>query len=158
MISDQRSFPAMEWTEQAYVQIDQVGRFTAAAGTAIYEGGTWPAKWNYSYFTTEPTLNIIHHQFVKPDGVTFTVAKEKGREETEFIRSTDLWFRPIENRVGPDGALYLIDFYNQAVIHNDTRGPIHGPANAALRPDRDHYHSRIWRVNHKQACLSLIHI
>ena len=151
MISDQRSFPAMEWTEQAYVQIDQVGRFTAAAGTAIYEGGTWPAKWNYSYFTTEPTLNIIHHQFVKPDGVTFTVAKEKGREETEFIRSTDLWFRPIENRVGPDGALYLIDFYNQAVIHNDTRGPIHGPANAALRPDRDHYHSRIWRVNHKQA-------
>ncbi len=151
MITGQRSFPAMEWEEQAYVQIDQVGRFTAAAGTAIYEGGTWPKKWNYSYFTTEPTLNIIHHQFVKPDGVTYTVSKEKGREETEFIRSTDLWFRPIENRVGPDGALYLVDFYNQAVIHNDTRGPIHGPANAAVRPDRDHYHSRIWRVDHKQA-------
>ncbi len=151
MITNHRTFPAMEWEEQAYVQIDQVGRFTAAAGTAIYEGGTWPERWNHSYFTTEPTLNIVHHQFVKPDGVTYTVAKEKGREETEFIRSTDLWFRPIENRVGPDGALYLVDFYNQAVIHNDTRGPQHGPANAAVRPDRDHYHSRIWRVNHKQA-------
>ena len=151
MITDHRTFPSMEWTEQAYVQIDQVGRFTAAAGTAIYEGGAWPAKWNYSYSTTEPTLNIVHHQFVKPNGVTYQVAKEKGREETEFIRSTDLWFRPIENRVGPDGALYLVDFYNQAVMHNDTRGPIHGPANAALRPDRDHYHSRIWQVQHKQA-------
>ena len=67
------------------------------------------------------------------------------------MRSTDLWFRPIETRVGPDGALYVVDFYNQAVIHNDTRGPLHGPANAAVRPDRDHYFGRIWRVQHKQA-------
>ena len=62
-----------------------------------------------------------------------------------------MWFRPIETRVGPDGALYVVDFYNQAVIHNDTRGPQHGPANAAIRPDRDHYFGRIWRVQHKQA-------
>ena len=67
------------------------------------------------------------------------------------MRSKDLWFRPIETRVGPDGALYVVDFYNQAVIHNDTRGPLHGPANAAVRPDRDHYFGRIWRVQHKQA-------
>ena len=91
------------------------------------------------YFTGEPTLNIVHQQFVTPDGVSYTTRKEPGREETEFIRSRDLWFRPIETRVGPDGALYVVDFYNQAVIHNDTRGPLHGPANAAVRPDRDHY-------------------
>ncbi|HEY0968253.1 MAG TPA: PVC-type heme-binding CxxCH protein [Opitutaceae bacterium] len=151
MIVNQRTFPAMTWPEQAYVQIDQVGRFTAGAGTAIYDGGAWPAKWNHSYFTTEATLNMVHHQFVRPEGISYAVAKEPGREETEFIRSADLWFRPIENRVGPDGALYLVDFYNQAVIHNDTRGPQHGPANAAVRPDRDHHFARIWRVQHKQA-------
>ncbi|HRP04584.1 MAG TPA: hypothetical protein PLV87_06705, partial [Opitutaceae bacterium] len=128
----------ISWPEQAYVQIDLVGQFTAAAGCAIYEGGAWPDKWNYSYFTTEPTINIVHHEFLKPDGVSYTSAKEKGREETEFVRSTDLWFRPIDTRIGPDGALYVIDFYNQAVIHNDTRGPTHGPTNAAVRPDRDH--------------------
>jgi putative membrane-bound dehydrogenase-like protein len=150
-ITNQRTFPAMSWPEQAYVQIDQVGRFTAAAGCAIYEGGAWPAKWNYSYFTGEPTLNIVHHQFVRRDGLSVTVEKEKGREETEFIRSTDLWFRPIETRIGPDGALYVIDFYNQAVIHNDTRGPVHSQTNAAVRPDRDHYFARIWRVQHKEA-------
>ncbi|MBI4625789.1 MAG: ThuA domain-containing protein [Verrucomicrobia bacterium] len=156
MITNQRSFPAVEWPEQAYVQIDQVGRFTAAAGCAIYEGGAWPKNWNYSYFTAEPTLNLVHHQFVRPDGVSYSVEKEKGREETEFIRSTDLWFRPIETRIGPDGALYVIDFYNQAVIHNDTRGPLHSTANAAVRPDRDHYFARIWRVQHKDALQPIV--
>lgn len=151
MISGQRTYPLMNWPEQAYVQIDQVGRFTAASGCAIYEGGAWPDKWNYSYFTTEPTLNIVHHQFVEKDGVSYQTHKEPGREEIEFIRSKDLWFRPIETRVGPDGALYVVDFYNQAVIHNDTRGPQHGPASAAVRPDRDHYFSRIWKVQHKEA-------
>jgi len=151
MITGQKTYPSMSWPQQAYVQIDQVGAFTAAAGCAIYEGGTWPEKWSYSYFTTEPTVNIVHHEFVKKDGVSVTPYKEAGREETEFMRSTDLWFRPIETRIGPDGALYVIDFYNQAVIHNDTRGPIHGPANAAVRPDRDHYFGRIWKIQHKQA-------
>jgi putative membrane-bound dehydrogenase-like protein len=151
MITGQNTFPAMTWPEQAYVQIDLVGQFTAAAGCAVYDGGAWPEKWRYSYFTGEPTLNIVHHQFVKPEGVSYTTHKESGREQTEFMRSRDLWFRPIETRVGPDGALYVIDFYNQAVIHNDTRGPLHGPANAAVRPDRDHFFSRIWRVQHKQA-------
>jgi hypothetical protein len=62
-----------------------------------------------------------------------------------------MWWRPIEVRTGPDGAMYVGDFYNQAVIHNDTRGPDHNRVNAAVRPDRDHYFGRIWRIQHKQA-------
>jgi putative membrane-bound dehydrogenase-like protein len=151
MLPKEPTFPAMHWEQQAYVQIDQVGSYTAAAGCAIYEGGAWPAKWKYGYFTTEPTLNIVSHFMVEPDGVTYKAKREPGREQTEFIRSKNLWFRPIENRVGPDGALYVVDFCNQAVIHNDTRGPTHGPANAAVRPDRDHYYGRIWKVQHKEA-------
>ena len=151
MLPKEPTYPAMHWEQQAYVQIDQVGSYTAAAGCAIYEGGAWPQKWNYGYFTTEPTLNIVSHFMVEPDGVTYKAKREPGREQTEFIRSSNLWFRPIEVRVGPDGALYVVDFCNQAIIHNDTRGPTHGPANAAVRPDRDHYYGRIWKVQHKQA-------
>lgn len=151
MVKGQKTFPLMDWKQAAYKQIDWVGSYTAAAGCAIYEGGAWPDKWNHSYFVGEPTINIVSQYFVKPEGVTYSAEKEKGREETEFIRSKDLWFRPIETRIGPDGALYVIDFYNQAVIHNDTRGPKHGPANAAVRPDRDHYFGRIWRIQHKAA-------
>ncbi|MFK7849988.1 MAG: PVC-type heme-binding CxxCH protein [Akkermansiaceae bacterium] len=151
MISGQRTYPLMHWQQAAYRQIDQVGSYTAASGCAIYEGGAWPEKWNRSYFTGEPTINIVSHYFVSPKGQSYDTKKEEGREETEFIRSSDLWFRPIETRIGPDGALYVIDFYNQAVIHNDTRGPQHNPATAAVRPDRDHYFGRIWRIQHKNA-------
>jgi putative membrane-bound dehydrogenase-like protein len=151
LLPKEPTYPAMHWEQQAYVQIDQVGSYTAAAGCAIYQGGAWPEKYNYGYFTTEPTLNIVSHFMVEPDGVTYKAHREPGREQTEFIRSTNLWFRPIEVRVGPDGALYVVDFCNQAVIHNDTRGPTHGPANAAVRPDRDHFYGRIWKVQHKQA-------
>ncbi len=146
-----KTFPAMPWEQMAYVQIDWVGSFTAAAGCVVYDGGTWPAQYNGDYFTTEPTINIIHHAKLTPQGSSYTFAKEKGREETEFIRSKDMWWRPIEVRVGPDGAVYVGDFYNQAVIHNDTRGPDHNKVNAAVRPDRDHYFGRIWRLDHKDA-------
>lgn len=146
-----KSFPLMSWEQLAYVQIDWVGSFTAAAGAVIYDGGAWPSEYNGDYFTTEPTINLIHHTRLTPEGSSYTAKKLPGREETEFMRSRDMWWRPIEVRVGPDGAMYVGDFYNQAVIHNDTRGPDHNKVNAAVRPDRDHYFGRIWRVDHKQS-------
>ncbi len=143
--------PLIPYDQLPYVQIDFVGQFTAAAGCVIYDGGSWPASYNYNYFTTEPTINIVHHETVSPSGVSFTAARVPDRENVEFIAGKDYWFRPIEVRTGPDGAVYLVDFYNQAAIHNDTRGPKHGPRNAAIRPDRDHYYGRIWRIDHKDA-------
>jgi putative membrane-bound dehydrogenase-like protein len=151
VIGSPKSYPAMAWEQLAYVQIDLVGSFTATAGCVIYDGGSWPEEYNGDYFTTEPTINIVHHQRLTPKGSSYTGTKLPGREETEFIRSRDMWWRPIEVRVGPDGAVYIGDFYNQAVIHNDTRGPDHNQVNAAVRPDRDHYFGRIWRLDHKQA-------
>src|SRR6185295_13749423 len=117
----------------------------------IYNGGAWPDKWTGNHFCFEATMSLVHHEIPRPQGVTYVASKESGREENEFIAGSDLWFRPIHERVGPDGALYAVDFYNQAAIHNDTRGPAHGANNAATRPDRDHHFTRIWRVQHKQA-------
>ena len=151
MIVREKSYPLLKYDSLPYVQIDVVGGFTAAAGCALYDGGAWPAEWTSGYFTGEPTINLVHHQVIEPDGVSYKAHKVPERAQTEFMRGRDSWFRPIETRVGPDGALYLCDFYNQAVIHNDTRGPIHGPANAAVRPDRDHYFGRLYRVQHKKA-------
>jgi putative membrane-bound dehydrogenase-like protein len=147
----QKIFPAVKHTRPAYVQIDWVGYFTAAAGCCIYNGGAWPERYNGSHFTSETTMSLVHNELLTPKGVTYVASKEAGREETEFVASTDLWFRPVHERIGPDGALYIVDFYNQAAIHNDTRGPAHGARNAATRPDRDHHFGRIWKVQHKQA-------
>ena len=143
-----KSFPLMTWPKQAYVQIDVVGGYTAVSGSCLYTGGAWPARWNGSHFCSEPTINVVHHDFLKPAGASYLATREK---EEEFIGSRDLWFRPIHTRIGPDGALYVTDFCNQAVVHNDTRGTRHGANNAAVRPDRDHYFGRVWRVQHKEA-------
>ncbi len=147
----QKVFPAVHHTRPAYVQIDWVGMFTAAAGSCIYNGGTWPDQFNGTHFLSEPTVSLVHNDWLRPGGVTYAASKEPSREEAEFIAGSDLWFRPIHTRVGPDGALYVVDFYNQAAIHNDTRGPAHGAHNAATRPDRDHHFGRIWRVEHREA-------
>lgn len=143
-----RVVPARSYDQQAYQQIDFVGGFTGASGCCIYNGGAWPDKFNNTCFVCEPTVNIVHQDFLNDNGVTYVASKER---KEEFLASTDLWFRPIHARVGPDGALYLLDFYNQAIVHNDPRGPRHGPGNAAIRPDRDHQFGRIWRIQYQQA-------
>ncbi len=147
----QKIFPSVHHTRPAYVQIDWVGQFTASAGSCIYNGGAWPERFNNAHFSSEATMSLVHLDVLRPSGATFVASKESGHEQAEFVGGSDLWFRPVHTRVGPDGALYIVDFYNQAAIHNDTRGPKHGARNAAVRPDRDHHFGRVWRVQHKEA-------
>jgi putative membrane-bound dehydrogenase-like protein len=131
-----------------YVQVSPVGVFTAASGCTIYEGGAWPERYYGSAFVCEPTVHIVHEDILfRSESPTFESTR---RDETEFIAGNDLWFRPVHTRVGPDGAMYLLDFYNQAISHNDIRGIEHGKGNAAVRPDRDHRHGRIWRITHQE--------
>ncbi len=151
MPDHQKVAPLVHPTRQPYVQIDWVGMFTAAAGCCFYNGGAWPERWNNNLFIHEPTVCLVHNDVLTPNGSTYLAKKEAGREDAEFLAGSDIWFRPIHSRVGPDGALYVVDWYNQAAVHNDTRGPAHGAHNAATRPDRDHHFARIWRVQHKQA-------
>lgn len=154
IIEENKVVPARLETRQPYLQIDWVGAFTAASGAMIYDGGAWPARWRgpaWSFFVHEPTVWLTHHEFLEPSGVSYQGRREAGRQETHFLRSTDYWFKPIHSRVGPDGAMYLVDFYNQIAVHNDTRGPAHGARNAATRPDRDHKFARLWRIQHRQA-------
>jgi uncharacterized protein len=147
----QQVAPLVQHTRPAYLQIDWVGMFTASSGSCIYNGGAWPGEWDRMHFQHEPTVSLVHNDLLIPRGPTYVATKEAGREDTEFMASNDLWFRPIHARVGPDGALYVVDWYNQAAIHNDTRGPAHGARNAATRPDRDHHFARIYRVQHRDA-------
>ena len=130
------------------VQIDVVGGFSAACAALVYEGGAWPAEWDRGSFVTEPILNIIHHEALQPDGATFRGEKLR---TPEFIYSPDYWFRPIECALGADGAMYILDFYSPVIAHSDSRGPQHGRGSASVRPDREHYFGRIYRVQHQQA-------
>ena len=66
-------------------------------------------------FVAEPVHNLVHEDILSDAGATF-VAK-RVHEGVEFLSSTDAWFRPVNFTVGPDGALYLMDFYRLAIEH-----------------------------------------
>jgi hypothetical protein len=102
-----------------------VGSFTAAAGAVIYDGGACRRNTTATSFTTEPTINVVHHTRLKPEGSSYSQLPSAGREQTEFIRSTDMWWRPIEVRVGADGCDVRRRFLQPGVAHNDTRGTDH---------------------------------
>jgi putative membrane-bound dehydrogenase-like protein len=131
------------------LQIDQVGHYTAACATPVYEDGAWPKEYAGTVFITEPILDIIHLEKLVLDGPAY-----KGDlvlPDSEWLRSMDHWFCPIDVSFGPDGAMYILDFYTPVVAHNDTRGPLHSKSGASVRPDREHYFGRIYRIQHESA-------
>ena len=91
------------------------GVFTSAAGPTYYTGGAFPEPFDRVTFVTESVHNLVHADIVEDTGATFTA--KRLYEAKEFLASTDSWFRPVNTYVGPDGALYVVDYYRKIVEH-----------------------------------------
>ena len=124
-------------------QVDYHGKFTAGAGHAIYTARAMPrAWWNRAAFVPEPTGHLAAMFFVEPRGSGFVA-----RSAWNLIASDDQWTAPIQAEVGPDGAVWVIDWYNYIVQHNPTpQGFPTGRGNAYETPLRDKQHGRIYRL------------
>jgi putative membrane-bound dehydrogenase-like protein len=95
--------------------LTEAGQFTSACGFTVYAGGAFPDGFDGVSFVAEPVHNLIHRDVLSPKGSTF--AASRGRDDMEFLASTDSWFRPVNLYVGPDGALYVIDYYRPYIEH-----------------------------------------
>lgn len=95
----------------------EMGHFTSACGICEYTGDLFKDKYARASFVCEPVSNLVHADIVSPEGPTFKA--ERAEKEKEFLASTDSWFRPVNLTVGPDGALYVVDFYRKLVEHPD---------------------------------------
>ncbi len=92
-----------------------VGQMTSAAGLLVYLGGAFPPGFEGGSFVAEPVHNIVHRDVWKANGATFTASRAQPKRE--FLASTDRWFRPVNLYTGPDGALYLLDYYREVIEH-----------------------------------------
>lgn len=124
-------------------QVDQFGGYTAGAGHALYTARTFPQQWwNKTAFVCEPTGHLIGTFLLRRDGATY-----KSTSPTNLIASDDEWASPIMAEVGPDGAVWVIDWYNFIIQHNPTpQGFTTGKGNAYESDLRDKKHGRIYRV------------
>jgi len=95
----------------------EVGHFTSACGNCLYTGGLFKGDYANASFVCEPVSNLVHMDVLTPKGSTFEANRKE--QEKEFLASTDSWFRPVNLTVGPDGAMYVVDFYRKLVEHPD---------------------------------------
>jgi putative membrane-bound dehydrogenase-like protein len=94
------------------------GRATAACGLGFYRDELLGPEFNTNAFTCEPVHQLVHRMVLKPNGATFAAERPADEADTEFLSSTDNWFRPVEARTGPDGALWIVDMYRYVIEHS----------------------------------------
>jgi len=129
-------------------QVDAFGGFTAAAGHNFYTARAFPKKyWNNIAFVSEPTGHVLHQNNMVRKGTDFS-----DKESFNLMAGADEWFSPVFAEVGPDGAVWVADWYSYIIQHNPTpQGGSNGEGNAYETPLRDFTHGRIYRVSYNGA-------
>jgi putative membrane-bound dehydrogenase-like protein len=127
-------------------QVDWFGSYTAAAGHNFYTARSFPKNyWNRIAFVAEPTGRVLHNAIINSDGSGY-----KEKNGFNILASSDEWFSPVHAEVGPDGSLWVADWYNFIIQHNPTpRGFENGEGNAYINPLRDSKHGRIYKMTYK---------
>ena len=95
--------------------LTDVGVVTSSCGVTWYQGGLFPDSFNNVTFIAEPVHNIVHADRITDKGATFNASRVY--QKKEFLASTDAWCRPVQFYIGPDGALYVIDYYREIIEH-----------------------------------------
>jgi putative membrane-bound dehydrogenase-like protein len=126
-------------------QVDQFGGYTAGAGHSLYTARVYPQSWwNRTAFVNGPTGHLTGIFVLEPNGAGFT-----STSPGNLVASDDEWAAPIQAEVGPDGNVWVIDWYNYIIQHNPTpQGFQTGKGNAYESVLRDKKHGRILRVTY----------
>ena len=114
--------------------VDHRHKMAAYAGIQVYLGDQWPAEHYGTIFCGNLHDNAVHQDTLTPNGSTF-----KSSFKQDFIRANDGWFMPVSQQVGPDGALWVMDWYDKYPCYQNARADPEGV---------DREHGRIWRVVH----------
>jgi putative heme-binding domain-containing protein len=105
---------------------------SAIAGIAHYSATHFPPDFQGNLFNGNPVTRRINRDRLDWRGSTPAAFRQP-----DFLTSDDAAFRPIQVKLGPDGALWIADFYNPIIGHYEI--PL-------THPSRDHGHGRLWRI------------
>jgi putative heme-binding domain-containing protein len=115
--------------------MDHLHGSTAICGLVKYGGQNFPEEYRGDFYSGNVMTSRINRN--KPEYHGSTI---KAIEQPDFLSTGDPWFRPVDIQIGPDGAMYIADFYNRIIGHYEVPLP---------HPGRDRTSGRIWRVTYK---------
>ncbi len=142
--------------EKRYHSFEQSGRYTSACGSTIYGDEVLfplirPTEKNASgpepdhSFTCEPFHNLVQHNWMKDDGVSYAAVRPDNEGSIDFFASEDRWCRPVMVRTGPDGGLWVADMYRYMIEHPEWL-PAEGKADLLPHYRLGDDRGRIYRV------------
>jgi len=136
-------------------QVDNFGGYTAGAGHALYTARAFPQQWwNKTAFVCGPTGHLVGTFVLHRDGSNYS-----STSPANLLVSDDEWCAPIMAEVGPDGAVWVIDWYNYVVQHNPTpQGFKTGKGRAYESDLRDKRHGRIYRIVAQEDDRDTVHV
>lgn len=106
---------------------------TGLSGLALTDAsGSFPAEWSDVMLVANPIINRIQAIRMHRNGDGWRLERLP-----DVVASGDEWFRPVAMTLGPDGCVYIVDWYNKIISHNEV---------ARNHPDRDKKRGRIWRL------------
>jgi putative membrane-bound dehydrogenase-like protein len=142
------AFYAVHHTTPYIRQVDVHGGYTAAAGHYLYTARSFPKQyWNRIAFITEPTAHLVGQAVMEKQGASFVA-----RDGWNLLAGAEEWVAPVQAQVGPDGAVWVADWYNFISQHNPTpQGFSNGAGNAYETSLRDKLRGRIYRVVYTKA-------
>jgi uncharacterized protein len=123
--------------------------YTAGAGHGIYTAGRFPSEWrNKAAFVCEPTGHLVAIGWLRTENADFFA----DFDGNNLYASSDAWSAPVAAETGPDGAVWIADWYKIIVQHNRPGAPFEqtkverGKGAAYVTPLRDKRMGRIYRV------------
>lgn len=127
-----------------YFQNNPKGLHSSAAGHAVCTSQRFPKDWqNKRVFICEPPMHLVTAPTMRRRGDRF----DTSGFEHNLYASADAWSAPVAAEIGPDGAVWIADWYNPICNHNPYRKHLKiGTGNAFQTDDRDRSHGRIYRV------------
>jgi putative membrane-bound dehydrogenase-like protein len=129
----QAGSPPNPYAYQLLPSINDHKHFRAAyAGVQVYQGNQYPAEYQGTIFMGNIHDSAVHQDKLNPNGSSFRASFIK-----DFVRANDGWFRPVSSQVGPDGALWIMDWYDKYPCYQNANADPEGV---------DRERGRIWRV------------
>ena len=121
------------------LRLPRIGRAGGYCGVECIGAANFPADMQGDHLLGDYKKNQVSRYRVVPEGAGFKV-----EWKAPLLRSSHRNFRPIDVKTGPDGAIYIVDWYNPITCHQD---------DFFRHPNRDKTHGRIWRVTPKSGSL-----